>query len=325
MPGKAGAIPAAFIEKLSFHMGEFQIPPGEIPDILPQQLLMLKKAAGAMTDAGLPLKEMRERMGAVIGISFDYEATNFHRRWALPLLAAQIMEASQVPSRDVDLERWLAASKDRCGPPLTATRTLGALGGIVASRIAREFRFGGPSFVVSAEEASGLRALEIAVHLLKSGEVDTMLVGAVDLNCDPRNLATLSTRLGFSTKGRIRPFDRDADGTLPGEGAVALVLKRREDALLGGHRIYALVQGIGGAPGRAVDGFRPGEKAYIDSLTLALEDAGLAPAQIGLMETHGSGIPEQDAIETRALHTFFGGQNSPEPGKPIAIGTLKPI
>jgi acyl transferase domain-containing protein/3-hydroxymyristoyl/3-hydroxydecanoyl-(acyl carrier protein) dehydratase len=321
----ADSLPAAYIEKISIGLGEFQIPPGEIPDILPQQLLMLKKAAGAMIDAGLPLKQMRERVGAIIGIGFDYEATNFHRRWALPSLIAANMETSGMRARVVDWDRWLAASKDDCGPPLTATRTLGALGGIVASRIAREFRFGGPSFVVSAEEASGLRALEIAVQMLQSGDVDAMLVGAVDLNCDPRNMATLYSRLSLSAKGQIRPFDLDADGALPGEGAVALVLKRVEDAVKDNDRIYAVVQGIGGAPGCHDAGFKPKESSYIGSLARALEDAGAAPAQIGLMETHGSGIPDQDLVETRALHTYFGEQSPPDHGHPIAIGTLKPI
>jgi acyl transferase domain-containing protein len=71
---------------------------------------------------------------------------------------------------------------------LTAARTLGALGGIVASRIAKEFGFGGPSFVVSQEEASGLRALEIAVRSLQNFETDSVLVGAIDLAGDVRNV-----------------------------------------------------------------------------------------------------------------------------------------
>ncbi|MBU4185984.1 MAG: hypothetical protein KKC23_07290, partial [Proteobacteria bacterium] len=66
--------------------------------------------------------------------------------------------------------------KNSLGPPLTNTRTLGALGGIIASRIAREFRFGGPSFAVSCEEASGLKALEIGVRSLQQNETDAVLV-----------------------------------------------------------------------------------------------------------------------------------------------------
>ena len=65
---------------------------------------------------------------------------------------------------------------------------MGALGGIVASRIAREFRIGGPSFTVSADECSGLQALQVAVRLLQQGELDQAIVGAVDFAGDVRSV-----------------------------------------------------------------------------------------------------------------------------------------
>ncbi|MGD9248763.1 MAG: beta-ketoacyl synthase N-terminal-like domain-containing protein, partial [Desulfobacteraceae bacterium] len=319
-----------FIDKVSVELGEFQIPPGEIPDILPQQLLMLKVAAGAMTDAGLPLRQARERMGAIIGIGFDYEATNFQLRWALPSMAARWNETSALPeSGDENLNRWLHCAKDDCGSPLTATRTLGALGGIVASRIAREFRFGGPSFVVSAEEASGLQAAGIASRMLRSREVDAMLVGAVDLNCDERNMTTLYSRLGLSACAQIRPFDIEADGTLPGEGAVALVLKRLEDAKADNDRVYALLEGFGAASGVVDDHFWPDESVYLTSLEKAFKEAHADPGEIDVMECHASGVPSQDRIEAKALQSCFDIASTQGTGqsaeRSIAVGTVKPI
>ena len=320
-----GELPAGggFIDRLAIALGEFQIPPGEIPDILPQQLLMLKTAAGALQDAGLPIREMRSRMGTVIGIAFDYEATNFHLRWSLP---RQLTHWSTDHKRPVDrdkLKDWIKQARDGCGPPLTSTRTLGALGGIVASRIAREFRFGGPSFVVSAEEASGLRALEISIDLLQSRDIDAMLVGAVDLHCDERNLASLAPHLPLSPTSHVAPFDRLADGTLPGEGAVALVLKRLDDAVADVDRIYAVVDGLGSA-GSAAASEEAMARVYDHALQRALQRAGVAPEQITLFETHGSAIPMQDAVETRALHQVFA-TASPDQKKTIAVGTLKPL
>ena len=72
-----------FMNELSFYIGEFHIPPNEIPDILLQHLLMLKVSVNAMEDAELPLRKERPRMGAFIGIDFDFEATDFHLRWNL--------------------------------------------------------------------------------------------------------------------------------------------------------------------------------------------------------------------------------------------------
>jgi acyl transferase domain-containing protein len=316
----------AFIEKIDIDIGEFQIPPGELPDILPQQLLMLKTAAGAMKNAGLPLRMTRKKMGTIIGISFDYESSNFHLRWALPRVAEQRIALLGAVVDNETLQQWLEINRERCGPPLTASRTLGALGGIVSSRIAREFKFGGPSFVVSAEEASGLQATEIGMRMLQSGELDAVVVGAVDLNCDTRNLATQAPFLRFSKRGHVLPFESDVDGTLPGEGAVALVLKRLESAQKDGDRIYAVLKGTGSASGPIdkASPFSPQTPIYTDSMKKAFEEAKMAPNAIQLVEAHGSGIAEQDAVEAEALITFFK-QRDVQEKRGIAVGTSKPI
>jgi PfaB family protein len=315
-----------FVNEVAIRPGEFKIPPNEIPDILPQQLLMLKVSAGAMHDADLVLDQPRTKMGAVIGIGYDYEATNFHHRWALPEVLGRHRDNPTLAADTDQDNRWLQQARNVCGVPLTAVRTLGALGGIVASRIAREFRFGAPSFVVSAEEASGLRAIEIAMRLLQSQQADLMLAGAVDLACDERNLATRHTVDTISKRGIVRPFDSSADGTLPGEGAVALVLKRLPDALADEDRIYAVIHGVAGAS----DGWKsslngPSCEIYCDSLYRTLNRAGIEKTSIGFIETHGSGIPVQDRIEAEALHRFFDGSQTMDSSKRPAIGALTPI
>jgi acyl transferase domain-containing protein len=325
--GKRNLTAGGFMQAVTVAIGEFQIPPGEIRDILPQQLLMLQVAAGAMRDAGLPLRQARAGMGTVIGIGFDYEAANFHLRWVLPDLLQEwrarhdLSAAAEVT--DSQWDQWLREAKEGCGPPLTATRTLGALGGIVASRIAREFRFGGPSFVVSMEEASGLRAVEIAMRMLQGRKADAMLVGAVDLACDERNLATLFGPADLSNTGRVRPFDAAADGGLPGEGAVALVLKRLSDARKDGDRIYAVIKGVGSAHGSGAHPGRPTADAYARSMKQALAQAGIAPHALSLVETHGSGVPAEDTLEAEALQALFAevGASGPK----VAVGALKPL
>ncbi|KJS28359.1 MAG: hypothetical protein VR64_25005 [Desulfatitalea sp. BRH_c12] len=319
--GTAAAI-GGFMQEIVVAIGEFQIPPGEIADILPQQLLMLKTAAGAIHDAGLPLREPRARMGAIIGIGFDYEATNFHLRWVLPQLLEEWRRHYGWTVAAEKLEQWLERAKDACGPPLTPSRTLGALGGIVASRIAREFRLGGPSFVVSEEEASGLRAVEIAMRMLRSRQTDAMLVGAVDLAGDERNLATLLARGDVSPSGMVRPFDHNADGTLPGEGAVALVLKRLEDAQADGDRIYAVIRGVGSARGNDAPAL---PAAYRESLAHALDDARISADTVTLVETHGSAIVSEDAVEAEALTSFMRNAGGRAPEHAVSISALKPL
>jgi acyl transferase domain-containing protein/3-hydroxymyristoyl/3-hydroxydecanoyl-(acyl carrier protein) dehydratase len=304
LPRKGG-----FMRHLSIDTSEFRIPPKEIPDILPQHLLMLKVAAAAMADAGLAEKTERPRMGVVIGLAFDYEATNFHLRWSLFEQVRQWRLQYYPKLDDKTAEAWCAALQEIVSPPLTASRTLGALGGIVASRVAREFHCGGPSFSVSAEAAAGNRALEIGVRLLQQQEVDAVLVGAVDLAADIRQILCGRSVEEYSRSGSIRPFDRGADGTLPGEGAAAVVLKRLDQARTEKERIYAAVIGIGNAGGRPDDA--AAAETYARALRRALKDADLPASRIDFVETLGSGIPSRDRREARALQAVFADRNTP--------------
>ena len=311
-----------FMNELSFYIGELHIPPAEIPDIILQHLLMLKVAVHAMEDAGLPLRKDRPRMGAIIGIDFDFEATDFHQRWHLHNEVQMWKKRSDLDIHLDDEEkttRWLESLRDEFRPPLTATRTLGALGGIIASRIAREFRFGGPSYVVSNETASGLKALEIGMRSLQLDESDAVLVGAVDLFGDVRSVVTWDQIRPFTGSHSIRPFDHSADGTLPGEGAAALILKRLDKAEENGDRIYSVLKGIGKASGGGVNADSPAKDAYTLSIKRSLKDAGTSPTSISFVECHGSGNPLEDQIELEALNEVFSGRL-----EPCAIGSVKP-
>ncbi len=311
-----------YMTELVLNIGDFRIPPNEIPDILIQHLLMLKVSADALNDAGLPLREDRPGMGTVIGMDFDYEATDFHLRWNLHNRVGDWGKNSELGLNLDDqtkAARWKASLQDAFRPPLTATRTLGALGGIIASRIAREFRFGGPSYVVSNEAASGLKALEIGVRSLQQDETEAVLVGAVDLCGDVRNVVTAGRIHPFSTRSKISPFDGSADGTLPGEGAAALVLKRLDRAINDGDRIYSVIRGIGKAGGDGVRTGSPSKDAYVLSLKRSFQDAGIPRASISFFETHGSGNPEEDRIESEALNEYFA-----DPNTPCVVGSVKP-
>lgn len=303
--------PGAYLEAVEIPVGRFRIPPADLPAILPQQTLMLQVAAQAMEDAGLPLRQRREEAGVLIGLGLDLGATNFHLRWAL---AERVREwARELELDEEATQAWLAELRDEACPPLDAPRTLGALGSIVASRIAREFQFGGPSYAVSAEEASGLRALEVAFRSLQRGELEVALVGAVDLCGDVRSVASISRTLGDP-----RPFDGRSTGSALGEGAVALVLKRLDDAVRDQDRIYAIVRGIGSAGGgRFEEG--PDAEVYRRALEKAYGDAGLDAATVSYLEAHGSGDPREDEVEARVLLDYFARGRTP-----LALGSLTP-
>jgi acyl transferase domain-containing protein/3-hydroxymyristoyl/3-hydroxydecanoyl-(acyl carrier protein) dehydratase len=291
----AQTFPGYYLDSLELRPDRFRIPPRELEEMLPQQSLALLTAAEAAADAGWHEHEgPRLRAGVFVGIGLDLNTTNFHLRWLLPAKARAWNRRLGLGLSGEELTRWTAALRQAAGPALTANRTMGALGGLVASRIARELRLGGPSFTVSSEETSGARALEVAVRLLRQGTLDQAVVAAVDLAGDVRTVLATHRLQPFSASGTVRPLDPAADGTIPGEGAAAVVLKRLDDAVQSGERIYAVILGIGAASGTDA-------AAYTAALERSHDEARVGPASIGYLEAHGSGHPDEDQREAAAL------------------------
>lgn len=286
-----------FMEQIKVSSNRFRIPPKEMEEMQPQQLLMLQTAANALQDAGLD-KQDNPGTGVMIGIAFDLNSTGFSLRWPMPQQAKNWAVKLGRNLTEAELADWTARLRDSISPALNANRTMGSLGNIVASRIAREFKIGGPSFTISSEESSGIRALETAVRMLQQHELDQAVVGAVDLAGDVRAVLGQHTVHPFSPSGQCRPFDQQADGTIIGEGACAFVLKRLSDAEADANRIYAVIRGIGSGNGRL-------EKAYPKALQRAYQDSGIAPATIDLLEATADANPEQDRLEAVELTRFF--------------------
>ncbi|MBW2453374.1 MAG: acyltransferase domain-containing protein [Deltaproteobacteria bacterium] len=286
-----------FIEALEIPFGRFKIPPREIEDALPQQMLMLQVAERALADARLDDIE-RLRTGVFVGVELDLNTTNYHLRWSVRARAADWARRLRRPTEGEEFDRWVDGLCDAIAPALNANRTIGGLGSIVASRVAREFSLGGPSYVLSNEETSGLTALRAAARALQRGRLDCALVGAVDLSGDVRSLLSLSSTDGISAEGVPRPFETDADGIVPSDGAVALVLKREPDARRQGDRIYAVVGGFGNAAGDL-------EHACGQAIQRGCEDAGISPHELAYVESHGSGVGRQDRLEAGALSRSF--------------------
>ncbi len=217
------------ISEVNVAPGEFRIPPLELKEMLPRQLLMLKVAAQALSDAQLDKTDLLFS-GVFIGCGLDLNATNFSFRWGLENYARVWARELGLDLSEEKFQEWLVELKQIAGPSLTANRTMGALGSTVASRIAKEFKVGGPSFTLSSEETSGLKALDVGIHALQEGSINHAIVGAVDFSCDLRSV--IASR-----------FNTDHSLSVPTDGAVAFVLKRLEDAVQDKDRIYAVIGG----------------------------------------------------------------------------------
>ena len=126
----------------------------------------------------------------------------------------------------------------------------------------------------------------------------------------------------LSKQEKIRPYDDKADGTLLGEGLGMVVLKRYEDAIAHGDRIYAVITGIGSSSdGQGTSMLAPSVEGEALALMRAYEMSGVSPSTIGLLEGHGTGTPSGDAAEILAIQKVFG---ETEAGNAwCAIGSVK--
>ena len=215
-----------FVDTLRVPLGRFRIPPNEFPALLPQQLLTLLTGADAVDDAAWQA-DWGSRAGVFVGIGLDMETGTFEQRWTLPERVRRLNARHGLGLDAAGLADWVAALRDAVSPALDADRALGVLGGIIASRLSREFRIGGPSFTVSADESSGLKALEAAAHFLRAGIIDRAVVGAVDLPAD---------RFAAAAE-----FDEGSPDGPIAEGAVVLVVRRLADAVADADRIAAVL------------------------------------------------------------------------------------
>ncbi|MEM7245428.1 MAG: beta-ketoacyl synthase N-terminal-like domain-containing protein [Acidobacteriota bacterium] len=296
------------VEEIAVPVGRFRIPPNDLGDSLPQQLLVLSALSEVLDDLD-DAEGARMKTGVFLGLGLDPGTGQFHLRWQGRRLAEESTDdVDPVRSRE-----FIDALQEAVAPSLTSGRTLGSLGGIAASRLARELRAGGPSFVVSAEEGSGLHALDLAIAALQSGELDEAVVGAVDLSADPR-VVLAQPKESWSGSGRVRPFDTRADGSLPGEAAVVLVLRRVDDIAEDGRPVLAQLTATASAQGDPDGDDR--REVLAATLRRVLDEAGRSADEIGLVETHGSGRPDDDRDELAALTEVLG-----DDGPPVTVGS----
>ncbi len=281
----AAPIPACICQ-LPVAVGEFKIPPNEILSVLPQQLLMLQSAAAALDDAGMPRREARPHLGAIIGMAFDMETTNFHLRWWLREVAPQWAAQLNVPAaeRGAWVERLIESVHDA----LNAPGVVGNLGGMIASRVAREIGSGGPSFGVSSGATSALHALDIAVRALRRKEIDACLVGGVDFAAAAR-LRGVITDEAIDKAAHRHPLDAQAGPTCFGDGAGAMIVKRLSDAQREGDRIYAVVHDLRHASAIDSNDYTNGDgsnvsRAVHDAFQDALNASESVGCSLGLLE-----------------------------------------
>jgi 3-oxoacyl-[acyl-carrier-protein] synthase II len=175
----------------------------------------------------------------------------------------------------------------------------------------------GPSNTITEAEAASNLAIGEASRIIARGRADLMITGGADSKIHPLSLVRMSLLEQMShwrgdPSGACRPFDRQRDGWVPGEGAGILVLEEREHALRRGAKIHGEILGFGsGCDATPGGGLDPDGIGTEIALNAALRDAGLAPAEVGHVNAHGAASIVSDLAESRAFHRVFGGPSVP--------------
>ncbi len=242
----------------------------------------------AVRDAGLPTgealaPEQAERIGCLIGSGIG----------GLPLIEETHKEYMEKGAR-------------RISPFFVPASIINMISGHVSI----QFGFKGPNLAIVTACTTGLHSIGQAARMIEYGDADVMVAGGSEATVSPLGMGGFASARALSTrnddpKTASRPWDKDRDGFVLGEGAGVMVLEEYEHAKARGARIYAELAGFG----MSADAFHmtaPDEDGPRRSMVAALRNAGVNPDEIQYLNAHGTSTPLGDVNETKAIKNAFG-------------------
>ena len=179
-----------------------------------------------------------------------------------------------------------------------------------SGQVSLTFGIKGPSFSVASACATGVNGIAQAMDVLLTGRADVMLAGGSESAICNVAMAGFCAMRAMSTRNDApekasRPFDKERDGFVMGEGAGVLVLETLEHAQARGAKIYAEMAGYG-CTNDAFHITNPDGKGAARAMQIALGDAGLKPEDVDYINAHATSTPVGDPMETQAIHEVFG-------------------
>ncbi|MCF4968749.1 beta-ketoacyl-ACP synthase II [Nostoc sp. CMAA1605] len=243
-------------------------------------------AKQALADAQLVINELNaEQVGVIIGSGVG---------------GIKVMEDQQTI--------YLNRGPDRCSPFMIPMMIANMAAGLTAIHTGAK----GPNNCTVTACAAGSNAVGDAFRMIQGGYAQAMICGGCEAAITPLSVAGFAAARALSTRNddpthACRPFDRDRDGFVMGEGAGILVLEELQHALSRGARIYAEIVGYG----MTCDAYHitspvPGGEGAARAISLALKDAGITPEQVSYINAHGTSTPANDSTETAAIKKVLG-------------------
>ncbi|MGN7997308.1 beta-ketoacyl synthase N-terminal-like domain-containing protein, partial [Chitinophaga sp. 22308] len=273
--GKSISKWGAFLDGIEdFDPAYFGIHPSLAQNIDPLERQWLEVSAEALADAGFSKKDL---WGKSVGVFAGSRVSNFS-------------------------DKVKALPKDIL---------VGVGQNFITAHLAHIYNFTGPNMVVDTGCSSAVTAISLAVDSLLSGETEAALAGGVDILLNERTFITLSAAGVLSPDGRSKTFDESANGIGLGEGCGVLVLKRLDDAVRAGDKIYGVIEGAAiNNDGNTMGVTTPNPAAQLNLLKRAVAKSGVDVATISYIETHGTATHIGDPIELKAINRLFEAHTS---------------
>ncbi len=269
-------------------------------------------------DAFIPRKEQR-RMDkfchfALAAAQMAMDEANFDRDKEDPTRMGTIVGSGigGLGTLEVQHQTLLERGPSRCSPFMIPQMITNMASGLIG--IAHGMQ--GPNYAVVSACATAAHSIGDAMHVIERDEADVMLAGGAEASISPLGIAGFASMKALSTRNddpqtASRPFDKDRDGFVMGEGAAVLVLEEYEHAKARGAEIYCEIAGFGQtcdayhmtAPMESGDG-------ATRAMVMAMNAAGLGPDDIDYINAHGTSTPLNDKIETTAIKGALGEENA---------------
>lgn len=279
----------------------YRIPPRTLPTIDTSQRLALLAGDEALGELrSLEHVPTRERSAVILGNAMGGEwRSKLALRVRYPELGKQLNQEG-LDALDEELDQDLV--------PVRPESMVGLLGNLIAGRLAAWLDWEGGSHTVDAACAASLLGVVQAVDALRAGRIDLALTGGIDTDLSIDTFVGFSQTHALSSAGS-RPFSRDADGFVMGEGAAVFALTRLSDATRLGLPVWALIRGVGtSSDGRGRGLTAPSARGQRLAISRAWEDAKIPMSDACYIEAHGTGTTLGDQTELSVLSELFPGR-----------------